>query len=216
MAQFPKRVNDSLVGGLERRILAYLVRRIPDRVTSHHLTALGLMGGIVAGAGYALSSLSSAFLWLAIFGIVLNWFGDSLDGNLARYRNMPSRAGAFADHTIDALAELILMIGLGLSPFVRMDVALAALVGYYLMIILTMSRAVAGIDFRISYGHLGPTEVRLGLIAVTIGMFFLDADPRLIFGVPGTIFDILLLAFALGISLLFLVSLISTIRALSR
>lgn len=216
MDQFPKRVNAGVLSAAERRLLDVLVRTIPSGVSPHHLTAFGFLGGLVAGAGYLLSSISAAFLWLAILGIAMNWFGDSLDGSLARHRRTPSRAGAFADHTVDALAELAIMLGLGLSVYVRLDAALAALVGYYLLTIGTMARALAEGIFSITYAGLGPTEVRLALVCLTLGMIATAPEPIFLFRMPLTIFDGLLICFAVGTVSLFTVSVLATVKNLSR
>lgn len=216
MDQSPKRINQSVLSAAERRLLDLLVRKMPPAVTSHHLTAFGLLGGLVAGAGYVLSAVTPAFLWLSVLGIVMHWFGDSLDGSLARYRRTPSRAGTFADHTVDVLAELFVLLGLGFSPYVRLDVALAALVGYYMMTILGLARGVVEDVFRITYAGLGPTEVRLALIALTFAMMLTGADPVFVFGTSATIYDGFLLAFAVGLACLFVISLLTTFRRLSR
>jgi phosphatidylglycerophosphate synthase len=168
----PKRINDILLGPLERPALQWLARHAPAWVTPHILTALGFVGAIVVFAGYGLSNWNPHFLWLSCAGFALNWLGDSLDGTLARYRNTPSRAGAFADHVVDAASEFLIFVGLGLSPYVRLDLACLALIGYYMMTILVFVRAHATGVYQISYGKFGPTEARVIAVAFTAIMFW--------------------------------------------
>ncbi len=167
------RVNRILLGPLERPALAWLAKRMPDWVTPDLLTALGFAATILTAASYILSFRNPAFLWLASIGIFLNWFGDSLDGTLARYRKIERpRYGFFIDHAMDGLGEVIVMVGIGLSPYVDFRVALIALVGYMLMANLVYILTYVSGEFRISYLGLGPTEVRVILILTNIVVFF--------------------------------------------
>jgi phosphatidylglycerophosphate synthase len=168
------RVNRILLGPLERPALAWLAKHMPDWVTPDLLTATGFVATILIAASYILSYRSPAFLWLASVGIFLNWFGDSLDGTLARFRKIERpRYGFFIDHTMDGLGEVIVMIGIGLSPYVDFRVALIALVGYMLMANLVYILTYVSGEFRISYLGLGPTEVRVILILTNILVFFI-------------------------------------------
>ncbi|MAT41551.1 MAG: CDP-alcohol phosphatidyltransferase [Anaerolineaceae bacterium] len=168
------RVNRILLGPLERPALAWLAKRMPDWVTPDLLTATGFVATILVAASYILSYRSPAFLWLACVGIILNWFGDSLDGTLARFRKIERpRYGFFIDHAMDGLGEVIVMIGIGLSPYVDFRVALIALVGYMLMANLVYITTYVSGEFRISYLGLGPTEVRVILILTNILVFFI-------------------------------------------
>jgi archaetidylinositol phosphate synthase len=170
------RVNDILLGPLERPALQWLAVHMPAWVNPDSLTGIGIGGSFITLLGYALSNLSPAYLWLSSFGFVVNWFGDSLDGTLARYRHIERpRYGYFIDHTMDAFSEVLVVGGLGLSPYVNLDIALLALIGYLLISILVYIRTyVAGV-FKISYGKLGPTEVRLILIGFNTLVFFIGA-----------------------------------------
>jgi phosphatidylglycerophosphate synthase len=111
-------------------------------------------------------------LWVACVGFVINWFGDSLDGTLARYRHIERpRYGYFLDHSVDAINETLIFLGIGFSGYVRMDIALVALVGYLLVSLYTaLSIYVTG-QFKISYAYLGPTEIRLIAILASIGAY---------------------------------------------
>ena len=173
------RVNKILLGPIERPVLSWLAAHMPSWVTPDMLTATGFIATIITAASYILCHRSTAFLWLASFGILLNWFGDSLDGTLARYRKIERpKYGFFIDHTMDGLGEVIFAMGLGLSPFLDFRVALITLVGYMLMANLVYILTYVKGEFRISYLGLGPTEVRLILIITNTFVFFLG-NPKI-------------------------------------
>lgn len=166
------RVQHSLLSGPERRFTRWFCARAPARVTPDVLTAIGVAGSLFVFAGYALSRLSPAFLWLASFGLLVNWFGDSTDGNLARHRRIERpRYGFFIDHSVDSLSMLLVFAGLGVSPYLRMDVALFGLVAYLLMSIFVYLDTLVNRTFQISFGYVGPTEARLGLILANTAMW---------------------------------------------
>lgn len=168
------RVNKILLGPLERPALAWLAKKMPAWVSPDLLTMTGFGATLIVAASYILANRSPMFLWLASFGIVLNWFGDSLDGTLARYRKIERpKYGFFIDHTMDGLGEVIVMMGIGLSPYVDFRIAMIALVGYMLMANLVYILTYVKDEFRISYIGLGPTEVRLILIITNILIFFM-------------------------------------------
>jgi archaetidylinositol phosphate synthase len=168
-----KRVNDILLGPLERPALHWLAAHMPKWVTPDFLTGVGVAGVLVTLVGYILSGQNRAFLWLASLGFVINWFGDSLDGTLARYRHIERpRYGFYIDHVVDAVSEVLVFTGLGLSPYVSFNVAMVALVGYMLLSVLVyLLTYLVGI-FQLSYGKLGPTEVRVLAILMNTSMFF--------------------------------------------
>ena len=110
-----QRVNDILLGPFERPALQWLAERMPRWVTPDVLTATGIFGSVMTFAGYWASSSTATFLWLASLGLVVNWFGDSLDGTLARFRHIERpKFGFFIDHTVDAISESLIVFGLGL------------------------------------------------------------------------------------------------------
>jgi phosphatidylglycerophosphate synthase len=130
----PKRIQENLTAGLERRLLNWICQRLPLWWTPDRLTALGFFGAVLIAVGYAASNWGRDWLWLSVFGYCLNWFGDSLDGSVARYRKIERpNYGYFIDHSLDALANTIFIIGMGLSPYMRMDTALFGLAGYLLL-----------------------------------------------------------------------------------
>lgn len=169
-----KRQNPSFLAFLERPALAWLSTHMPRWVTPDMLTIFGFLSAVLIGISYALSKNNPTFLWLASLGFFFNWFGDSLDGTLARKRNIERpKFGFFIDHTTDALAEVIMFIGLGLSGYVDMTLALVALVGYFLMSILVYIYTYVSGTFRIAYIDLGPTEFRAIAIIANALIFFI-------------------------------------------
>ncbi len=169
-----QRVNDILLGPIERPAIQWLVEHMPYWVSSDHLTFFGFAAAILIGVSYYLTTFNKNFLWLATLGFFLNWFGDSLDGNLARYRKIERpKYGFFIDHTIDTVSEMAIFIGIGLSPYVDLTMALFALIGYLCMANLVyITTSVKGV-FQISYGKLGPTEVRLIAMISNTVIFFI-------------------------------------------
>lgn len=153
----------------EKRLLQAVAARLPRWITSDHLTLLGVLGSVAVGAGYALTSYDIRWLWLASGALMVNWLGDSLDGTLARVRRVERpRYGYYLDHLVDAFSTAVVGVGIGLSPFVRLEVALLLVVAYLaLSINVYLETAVFGV-FRLSYGRIGPTEARLILIALNL------------------------------------------------
>jgi archaetidylinositol phosphate synthase len=175
-----ERIQQNLLAAAERRLLNWICARLPIWVTSDKLTALGFVGALACAAGYVLSNLNTAWLYMSIVGYFINWFGDSLDGSVARFRKQERpNYGYFIDHSLDALANTALIIGIGTSPFMRMDAAMFGLIGYLLMSIHTFISAKVMGEFRLSYLAGGPTELRILLIFMTIGMMVLGNQPVL-------------------------------------
>lgn len=171
------RIQENLLARAERRVLNRLCAAMPNWVTPDQLTALGMAGAVLILAGYLASAEHPAWLWLAIGGFVLHWFGDSLDGSLARFRKIERpRYGYFLDHSCDGLATAMIVAGIGLSPYVAMDAALLGLAGYLLLSIHAFLTVRVLGELPLTYLSLGPTEVRLLLIVLTIAF--------LVFGVP--------------------------------
>lgn len=202
-----KRVNDILLGPLERPALQWLAAHAPAWMTPDKLTAIGVFGALLILLGYVGSRSNPIWLWLANLGLIVNWYGDSLDGTLARYRNIQRpKYGFFVDHMVDAFNEMLIVLGLGLSPFVRFDIAAMALIGYLLQSVYVYVRTFIDGVFQISYGKLGPTEVRVVLFLLNIAMMAFGlygfSTP---FG-PVTVYDLLVAAIGAFLIGLFLAS----------
>src|SRR5205823_3217046 len=154
-----------LLAGPEGRILRALAARVPRSIRSNHLTAIGTIGAAAAGIAYALTTYHPAWLWVASAMLVVNWLGDSLDGTLARVRGTQRpKYGYYLDHVVDAFSTAVIGLGIGLSPYVYLGIALGIVIVYLAMSInVYLESTVFGV-FKISYGRIGPTEVRLILI----------------------------------------------------
>lgn len=202
-AQSHTRVINSILGSTEKKVLVWFAQRMPAWVVPDTLTLLGLFASFVIFFGYALTIYDKRFLWLASLGFILNWFGDSLDGTLARVRKIERpRYGFFVDHIIDSIDEVLVFIGLGLSPFVRFDVACMALIVYMLMSILVYLGTYVNGVFRISYGGIGPTETRLLAILANTLIFFTDNPLISLPFITITLYDALVILISvLGIAL---------------
>jgi len=168
-----QRVNEPLTASIERPALQWLAKTSPKWITPDVLTTLGVVGSVMCFVGYWLSNQSVWWLWFVNLGFIVNWYGDSLDGTLARYRRIERpKFGFYIDHTVDAVSEFLVIIGIGMSPYMRLDISAFALIGYLLMSVHVYVRtAVEGV-FKISYGIFGPTELRLIIMAVNVAIFF--------------------------------------------
>ena len=174
--QDAEREQNSILAPLERVVLQALVRRLPRWVNSDHLSVLGLVAMFMAGVFYAASKQNPLMLHLVNFCIFLNWFGDSLDGTLARYRDrLRPRYGFYVDHIIDTFGALFLLFGLALSGYMSERVAGGLLIVYFMLAINSYLAAYSLGLFKISQWKMGPTEMRLLLM---IGNVFLIYHPR--------------------------------------
>lgn len=209
-----RRINDTLLGPFERPALKWLAAHQPAWVTPDLLTAIGTLGAVVIFAGFVLSNYDKKYLWLATLGFIINWYGDSLDGTLARYRHIERpRYGYFVDHTVDSFNEVLVFVGLGLSPYLRFDIASLLLTSYLLMSILVfVQTAVSGI-FQLSYVRLGPTELRVIAVLANTGVYFFG-NP--IIQLPFTSLSVYDLVAATLAFLLFVVFIVSTLREARR
>ena len=180
------RIQQNLLARAERRLLNWLCARLPRWVTPDMLTSLALVATAVIGASYALSNASPYWLWVAVAGYFVHWFGDSLDGSLARFRRIERpRYGYFIDHSCDGLAVLMILGGMGASPYVRVDIGLFALTSYLLLAVNTFLIAKVMGDFHLSHLGGGPTELRLVLIALTVTMFAVGPNANALPGLSG-------------------------------
>ena len=134
-------------------------------MTSDILTGIGVVGAIVVALGYFLSNYNIGWLWLSSLGFAINWYGDSLDGTLARVRGTQRpKYGFFLDHTIDALTISLMCVGAGLGPMLKFEIALMVLAAYLVLSVYTYICTIVKGEFRLTYGKLGPTEFRLIVI----------------------------------------------------
>lgn len=217
-----RRVNDILLGPLERPALRWLAAHLPTWITPDTCTWIGILGSVLIAVSYALSSWNRNFLWLASLGYVVNWFGDSLDGTLARFRHIERPIyGFFVDHTTDAISQLLIFLGLGLTPYVSFNVACLALIAYLLLSVLVYVRTCVVGKFQISYGKLGPTEIRVLAILLNTVMYFAGVRAlSLPLGVLGnflfTPYDLIVALVAALLFIFFMVTAVQETRRLSR
>jgi len=184
-----KRVNRSLTAAMEKRALTWMAQRAPRWVTSDGLTLLGLLAQIGAGGFYVLSRENKYALLGVIACIVLNWFGDSMDGTLARVRNQQRpRYGFYVDHMMDIFGATALMCGLGMSGFVHWPVAIAMLVVFLLLSAESYLATYTLSTFQMSQGVFGPTEIRILLIIGNVAL--LRSPYAEVFGHRYLLFDV--------------------------
>lgn len=179
----------SVLAPLEKRALVWLAHRMPGWVNSDHLTVLALVAMVFAGLSYWLASLTPVGLLLVVACLAINWFGDSLDGTLARVReHQRPRYGFYVDHIVDALGALFLFGGLGLSGYMSPFVAHGLLVAYLLLLVETfLATHVLG-TFKMSHFMIGPTELR---ILLATGNLVLLVHPMAdLFGRRYRLFDV--------------------------
>ena len=170
------RIQTSVLNALEKKVLVWLAQRQPKWVTSDMLTYIGVFGAVVIAAGYILASRNINFLWLSSLGFIINWYGDSLDGTLARVRKTQRPVyGYYLDHTVDAINEVMIFVGVGLSGLMHLEIALLALVMYLLMTINVSINAHLKKEFKLTYASMGPTEFRI--IMIIINTLFATISP---------------------------------------
>ncbi len=167
-----KRELTFLLAKPEKKLLWWIAARLPRAINSNHLTALGVLGSLGAAVAYGLSGFDLRWLWLASAGLVVNWFGDSLDGTVARVRKAERpRYGYYLDHIVDAFSTAAIGIGIGLSPFMSFPIAMLLVVLYLtLSINVYLESQVFGV-FQLGYGRIGPTEVRIILFLANSLLF---------------------------------------------
>ena len=161
-----QRIHGSLTAQMEKTALVWLAQRTPRWINPDHLTGLGVLAQLFAGASYALARWNRYALLLVIFFLALNWLGDSLDGTLARVRNQQRpRYGFYVDHMVDSFGALFLMAGLALSGYMQPALAIALLIAFLLLSIQSYLATYTMGEFHLSFWRFGPTELRI-LLAV--------------------------------------------------
>jgi archaetidylinositol phosphate synthase len=184
-----RRINCSFTAAAERRALKWMAERAPNWVTSDHLTLLGLFSQVAAGFFFVAARYDRLGLIGVIVCIVLNWFGDSMDGTLARVRNQQRpRYGFYVDHMVDIFGATALMCGLGFSGFVHWPVAIAMLVAFLLLSAESYLASYTLSCFQMSQGLFGPTEIRILLILGTAAL--LRSEYATILGHRFLLFDV--------------------------
>ncbi len=201
----------------EKRLLTWIAGRLPRWVLPDDLSILGVLAAFGICVAYQLSNDSLDWLWVASFLLVVQWFGDSLDGTLARVRKIERPTyGYYVDHLVDAISTAAIGIGLGLSPLMLLSIGTLIVVAYLILSINVYLESFAFGRFSIGYGLVGPTEVRLILItlntivALGAGLDFVVVDLQL------TVFDLIGLAIAGAMIVLLVGRAVKNLRELAR
>lgn len=209
------RLQESFTAPAERKMLAWLAACLPPWVTSDHLTVLGFAAMFLAGASYAFVRVNRSGLLLATLFLALNWFGDSLDGTVARLRNRQRpRYGFYVDHMIDTFGGFFLMGGLALSRFVDWRIALGMFIAFLMLSIQVYLATYALGTFQMSFAKFGPTEVRI-LLAVGNIALWVNPDSRVV-GSSYRMFDMGGIAAIVGMSFMLIASTLSNTAKLYR
>ena len=209
------RIQSSILAGVEKRVLVWMAGRLPAWVGSDHLTALGALAMLGAGIAFWQAPAQPLAVLGGVGLLAVNWFGDSLDGTLARVRRQERpRYGFYVDHVLDVVGILLLFAGLVAGGYMTPLVAAAFLIAYYLLTVeIALATHTVG-TFRISYWKMGPTEMR---ILLAVGALQLLRSPDVVlFGNRFLLFDV---GGVIGIAALlgtFVASAVSNTRTLYR
>ena len=210
-----QREMKSVLASVERRCLVWLAARLPSWINSDHLTVLALAAMLATGLCYYAAGFNRIALIGAVLGLAANWFGDSLDGTLARVRgHQRPRYGFYVDHVIDCFGVLFVVSGLALSGFMSPLVAMGLLVAYFMLSIEIYLATYCLTVFRMSFWGIGPTELR---ILLAVGTLALWSDPRPeIFGEQYRLFDVGGAVAIVSLAVTLIVSVARNTRALYR
>src|SRR5690242_2671602 len=210
MFQPAERRQESFLASTEKSILISLARRTPSWINSDHLTIMGFLAQIAAGAAYAWSRWNRYGLLLVIAALALNWLGDSLDGTLARYRRQQRpRYGFYVDHMVDSFGALALMGGMALSGYMHPALAIGLLVGFLLLSIQSYLATYTLGEFQLSFWRFGPTELRILLVVGSLALL----RRTMVFGGRFRLFDV---GGAIALSTMMLMLIAVTARNLTR
>lgn len=214
------RIQTSILNAAEKKVLVWLAERQPRWMTSDILTLIGFLGAVIIAAGFILTSRNINYLWLASFGLLVNWYGDSLDGTLARVRQRQRPLyGYYLDHTMDGINESLMFIGAGLSSLMHLSLAMGILLLYLLLTVNVSINAHLRKEFKLTYAKLGPTEFRL--IVVIVNTLFIFIRPLRefsrsfrVFGMDVTLsaLDFVAIAFIVILLLIYIVTVVGDAR----
>jgi len=208
--QQAERAQLSILSKLEKRCLVWMAERMPTRVNSDHLTVLGATGMFLAGLCYWYARWNRLGLLLVILFLAVNWFGDSLDGTLARVRNRQRpRYGFYVDHVIDTFGALFLTSGLAFSGYMSTAIAAGLLIVFYMLSIEVYLATYTIGTFHLSFWIFGPTELRLVLAIGNLVLYFSDSSTVKLIGGEYRLFDV---GGAVGIVGMALMLIVATIR----
>ncbi|NLZ25939.1 MAG: hypothetical protein GX884_00005, partial [Chloroflexi bacterium] len=180
-----KRTNDILLGPLERPALAFFAKHMPMWINSDMLTLFALFGAALIGVAYFLAGRAgdlrgNGYLFLVNLGLFIHWFGDSLDGTLARYRHHERpNYGYYTDHALDGLSSLMIFLGIGLSGIADFKVTMITLAAWLLAMMQVYLKTHATGVFEMTSIKIGPTEIRVLLAILNTIIYFTGAGKPL-------------------------------------
>jgi archaetidylinositol phosphate synthase len=210
------RQHGSLLAAPEKRLLVWIAQRLPRWINSDHLTLLALIAMATAGGAFAAARFWPPALWGVVLALAVNWFGDSLDGTLARVRRVERpRYGFYVDHVLDIVGITLLVGGLACSGYMTPVVAMALLAAYLLVSGEVFLATAAHGMFRMSFLWFGPTELRIVLAIGTIALF---NDPQVDLGALGryALFDFGGAVAAVGLAAALVAATVKNTRLLAR
>ena len=202
-------INTGITARLEEKAKEWICPRVPDWMSSDMLTVIGVIGYIILAAGFILGFFNRNYLLLVILGFIINWFGDSFDGSMARYRKKTRpNYGYYIDKIVDAVAVIILVLGLGLSGFVKIEISFLFGLMYLSLMIHTDLVVHVQNQFKISFGLFGPTEMRIIGMIVTVVMYFYKVQYFDVYGHFLTQYDFVVLGLSIAMFIILLVSIL--------
>ncbi len=203
---------------VERRVLHWIAPRLPRAVNSDHLTALAMVAMAMAGASYWLAGSQVWALWLVNLCLAINWFGDSLDGTVARIRQQQRpRYGFYVDHVVDAAGLTLLLGGMALSGYITPIIAIGVMAAYLLLCVEIYLATYTLGTFTMSFFKVGPTELRILMALGNAATFFLHPDPHVrVLGVDARLFDVAGLMAGAGLIAAFVVAVVGRTKTLYR
>ncbi len=194
----PRRVNGGFLAKPEARVLDALVKRVPASIGPDMLTGLGIFGAVVGALGFALGLTTPLSLGLVFFGFTLNWLGDSLDGKVARHRNVQRKVQGFVlDNGVDLVAYTLLAFGFAASGLVSLPIPFILLSFYMLLSNLALARMMVTGVHSLALDSVGTTELRVAFLALAVLLFlFPGLFQAIIPGLGATVLDGLSLLWA--------------------
>jgi archaetidylinositol phosphate synthase len=211
------RSNQGWLSAPEQRLIAWIAPRLPGWMSPDFLTGLGFLAAVLAFLSYVQASGAPAWLWVVNAALIANWFGDSLDGAIARRRGMERpRYGFFLDQSIDVLSQFLFALGLGLSGYIRMEIAVLGLAAYLMMTAQSLLRAEVSRIFQLASAGFGLTEVRCLFLALNIAFFMKPPVPFDLAGWRLGYGDLLGLAWIAANLGLYILGMIQQLRQLAR
>ena len=212
-----ERTGGFALARFEAWALPRMAGALPGWVTPDHLTGIGLLASTLIAVCYMLTNWSENWLWAVNLLLVINWYGDSLDGTLARVRRIERpRYGYYLDHLTDAWSTLAIGLGLGFSPYMLLSVGLAISIGYLLLSINVYLETHVFGEFRLGHGFVGPTEARLLLITLNTLALLLTPLRFTLWGVDLTLFDVIGIAGVVAMFLMLVTRATGNLRELAR